>query len=422
MDIKLAQAPGEEDPQSQAQAAAAPIPPPIIKNTKPSGLKGPKGTAPRTSYSRVNTGAPPTMDAGSTSQKTMPPRGMMFLPSKTAHVEDAMAIMTERPTLQTMVQAAMEGTIDKVDIAKEATIQLAHQYGEEKVAAVQNAQLPTTQIVKLADALSYLAVKVAEGELGPGIGPGTGPGALEVSAPAAAGENIDAGEMGQAIPQDQPPMDPKLEDGALETNEDSMLPPQPVHPMGKVGMAQANMERLSKIGSEELDKATSAPLHLIRKFAEDVEELNKGKGNDTPPDASASEEDVPAQPAQVKMVASNAAATDYTKREAKAEPKKALDHILAEPALSKAHDKTLEKVLDHTEEAGVKISSAMAEDATRIASARALLSKLAADVDGEKKKKEKEKESASLSPQQSLSPGGMGGTQSAAMSGPALGL
>ena len=96
---------------------------------------------------------------------------------------------------------------------------------------------------------------------------------------------------------------------------------------------------------------------------------------DVPPEATASEEGVPALPgpaaSQRHMIDSNEAARDYTKRDAKAEPKERMGEVLDEPAQKKSTDAVLQNNLSNTTEAGVKISAAQA------VAARALLSKLA---------------------------------------------
>lgn len=103
-------------------------------------------------------------------------------------------------------------------------------------------------------------------------------------------------------------------------------------------------------------------------------------GPEPPHGASPSEEGVPSEPSDVqaqkrKMVSSNEAAINYTKRDAKGDPKSDVNQVLNEPALSESTDKVLSQALVHNDEAGSKISSA---DVTRIAGARAVLQKLAA--------------------------------------------
>jgi len=109
------------------------------------------------------------------------------------------------------------------------------------------------------------------------------------------------------------------------------------------------------------------------------------QGETPPPGASPSEEGVPSEPSDVNkqkaMVSSNQAAIDYTKAKAKADPKSDMGDVLKEPAQTKATDKTLSKVLDN--DGGAKIS----HDLTRVAAARAVLSKLAENTCAAKKEK-----------------------------------
>lgn len=63
---------------------------------------------------------------------------------------------------------------------------------------------------------------------------------------------------------------------------------------------------------------------------------------------------------------SNESAINMTKGQAKTQNKGALGEILAEPALSSAHDKTLDQSLDNTSSAGVKISAARASAAREL--------------------------------------------------------
>jgi uncharacterized protein (DUF2267 family) len=68
---------------------------------------------------------------------------------------------------------------------------------------------------------------------------------------------------------------------------------------------------------------------------------------------------------QDSMIADNNAAIDYTKREAKAEPKKDLKKVLDEPAQSKATDSKLKENLTATDQAGAKIATAAARELLR---------------------------------------------------------
>jgi hypothetical protein len=118
------------------------------------------------------------------------------------------------------------------------------------------------------------------------------------------------------------------------------------------------------------------------------------QGAAAPPGASPSGEQVPSEPsdvnAQKALISSNEAAINYTKQQAKADPKRDAGHVYDEPALSAAHDSVLQQAFDAASKAGVKISS----DLTRVAAAQALLRKYAEEAKEKKDdKKGKEKES-----------------------------
>lgn len=513
---KAAAAIGSATPDPEATSAASqPLPPPVVSNKPAPGQTGPRGLSPRTTYTRVNTGAPPVPDAGSSGQKSQSPRGLEFLPAKVAHKESSMSdtTMFQRPSLQDLVKEAMEGTVQKVDINLEAVRQL-HKLGasssiEKRASAPQ--LTPTDYITKLAGALDYLAKQAAEGTAE--IQPGKGPGALEVSQATSSGENIDAGQLGQAISADVPPKNPPMQSSgvakdpanAMQTNDEMMHGEQPVNPMGNEKTSALYHRNLQKLGfsispeghaydaevakavqganerallaarayeeeaphkasllgigagaaglpmrvaarnaayqaakhekgqnalnpfggyltptpaeaqlkpKREAEKTSSVyARNLVRlglsKLAEDAidpAQISAGpapaQGAQPPPGASASEEQVPPEPGDVNkqknLIDSNQAAIDYTKGEAKSDPKSDVNKVLNEPALSEAHDKTLAKALDSTQQAGVKIS----HDLTKTAAAQALLYKLAEEVCGEKnkdKKKEKQSQMAGLS-------------------------
>jgi hypothetical protein len=135
-------------------------------------------------------------------------------------------------------------------------------------------------------------------------------------------------------------------------------------------------------------KEGSAPIALIRKLAEDainpahIDSPASVNPAEPPPGASASEEGVPSEPGDVtsqkRMIASNQAAIDYTKREAKADPKKDVAQVVTEPPLSSTTDKVLEQAFDATGQAGVKISSAggLRKTAMQVSAQRVILDRL----------------------------------------------
>jgi outer membrane lipoprotein SlyB len=145
------------------------------------------------------------------------------------------------------------------------------------------------------------------------------------------------------------------------------------------------------------------------------------KGATAPSGATPSEEGVPSEPSDVNkqkaLIASNEAAINYTKGQAKADPKADMRDVVTEPAQSKATDPVLHRTLDHAAAAGPKIAA----DLTRSAAARALLMKLAEEQCAEKDEKAKGKKAPPFAKKEKESqldtPQGQSGFSSAGMGG-----
>ena len=337
--------------------------------------------------------------------------------------------MMQRPNLHELVKEAMEGTASKVDISAEAERQLANVgEGQVKTASSQagDASVPTEYALKLAGALDYMLKRAEEGTTS--IQPGKGPNTLDVLDVAASGPPIDVNQ-GQA--KTQIPMTPPMESSgvakdpsnAMATNDEMSHPEQPVDPMMNEGtkaahvLYQQNRAALGlqkqagwKGGGSSLLARNFTALGLYKQAEDAINSASVSAGKTetgaTPPEgASASEEQVPSEPSDVNsqkaMIASNQAAIDYTKRQAKADPKKDVGHVVDEPAMSASTDTTLNQAFEHTQQAGAKIASNM----MRTAAAQALLSKLAENAKVEAKSK-KEKNSMGLS-----TPAGQSGFQ-----------
>jgi len=403
-------------------AALAPLPAPAIENKPAPGQTGPRGMAPRTTYSRVNTGSPPVMDAGASPQKGGPNRGMESLPAKVAAQRGFMT-MKERPLLHDMVKAAMAGTTQRLSVNIEAEKQASARTGVKTASAPESVKghVPTELAIKLADALGYIQSQIIKEA---DLMPGQGPGALQVMQATSSETNIDAGDRGQATSKNQPPRSPALQaeqvqEGnagtGLETNDDMQHPEQPVEPIknektSSAKLASRNLERLMKVGA----KKTAAPVKLLRKLAEDA--INPAQisspanvdPSQPPPGAAPSGEEVPSEPSDVtsqkSMISSNESAINYTKGQAKANPKSDVAQVLTEPPLSSSTDKVLNEAFDNTGRAGVKISSAkqpMQKTAMKVYAQRAYLGKLlekAANADCAKEPVGKDKKSTGMAP------------------------
>lgn len=231
---------------------------------------------------------------------------------------------------------------------------------------------------------------------GTGVG---GASAIPVDVPGDGPSILDAGESGEATPAHVPDTTPGGEattptsaSNALETNKGMMMPPQPddllKQPGGDVHMgekvAQARERVMAKIAARHgtgMEPALQAKHQKLAqlKYAANAENpahiaagsmpvlqseggipspLSQGSevGSNTPrelaPNSGAG--------AGRELVSSNESAIDATKGQAKQQNKGTLSELLVEPAMSKAHDKVLDKSLENASTAGVKISAARA--------------------------------------------------------------
>jgi len=246
---------------------------------------------------------------------------------------------------------------------------------------------------KLASAIEYLnenwLSKVAVGEITPPtptgqpeakVGPGDGPGAFEtnVNSPT---PGVQSEAVGQAK-NDQVPMKPGSDTKTLgQTNPTTAMETTIETPPG--GSESWKDKDVLKQAAAALIKKTAAAKQVSRVF-------KLIKEADIPPQATEAEQGVPALPgpaaAQEKLIDSITSAINYTKRDAKAEPKERMGEVLDEPAQKKTTDTVLQNNLSNTDAAGTKISS------VKVAAARAYLKKVAeagCDSDASPEAKEK---------------------------------
>jgi len=199
---------------------------------------------------------------------------------------------------------------------------------------------------------------------------------------------IKGGKYAEATPTiGAPPGQPM---GGKKAPPNTPPPQKPITPdfSGMMGAPPEDIFSKLKEKKGSVNELDAATLHNLKalglsKQAEDAiapASISGGaapaQGATPPPGAAPSEEGIPPEPSDVdkqknKMLQSNQAAIDYTKKDAKGDPITDVNQVLNEPAMSAAHDKTLNKVLDHTQEAGAKISSAMSSAIRKIASGKA---------------------------------------------------
>jgi hypothetical protein len=297
-----------------------------------------------------------------------------------------------------------------------------------------NTKTSSALALKLASAIEYLNenfLKVAVGEITPPtpsgspeakVGPGEGETAIQTNLDSPT-PGVQSEAVGQATEKQQPPMKPGTDPASPgQTNTGTAMETTINDPPG--GNESWKDKDILKQSAALLQKRAAAakateikPAVEATKVAAPVKQVDRVLGimkklADVPPEATASEEGVPSLPgpaaSQRHMIDSNEAARDYTKRDAKAEPKERMGEVLDEPAQKKSTDAVLQNNLSNTSEAGVKISAAKA------VAARALLSKIAeegcaSDASPEAKAKAEKVRSIVESKQKEKEGQGMGG-------------
>lgn len=278
---------------------------------------------------------------------------------------------------------------DGSDVCKACALKKERQEGSEQPGAggAESGEEKTSSanIEKMAQALEYIAAnvgsitpdfqsvaglkKAAEGYPAPKQGPGSGPNTLDLNS---ATPGTQAEGTGQATGRSQPDRVPNATRKAqpttsptqLDNNKHLMEPGYPADgPLRQMGKS-ASIKNLLK--------------SAMRKTAEDALNPAQISGSqsglwETTYNATPSGEGTPSLPGeaagQERMVASNQAAINYTKRDAKAVPKKRMREVLREPAQSRSTDRVLHANLDNADKAGVKLSSVQ----VKTAAAKAML-------------------------------------------------
>lgn len=187
----------------------------------------------------------------------------------------------------------------------------------------------------------------------PDTGPGVGETALQTTdkTPTPGIQSTESGEARTGKPPMTPPMgtgaNPNSAPTALEENIDTLLPAYPAEGVMKQGGVTALYKHvmLRKAAAETDSVSILAPKTQTLTFPED-----QPSQMERPPEVTSQE----------RLIASNQAVIDATKREAKEVPKKRMGEVLTEPAQSSATDRVLDVNLgaDMVDEAGAKIASA----------------------------------------------------------------
>lgn len=345
-------------------STVAPVPQVEIGSSYAPGKRGPVGTAPRTNYSRANTGTPPLPDAGAAAQKSIDPMSAVGLP-KVAHLK---GMKMNRPNIADIVKMAMAQGVRSADITAEA---LRQTEGTTKQAAPE--AIDFEEMDKLAEALDF----IADDLLKESADVGHGAGALAVNDKQVSG-NLSLDDSGQAtkvVPMSEP-----LDKG-------NRVPTNMANPAGMKGR-----QEIAQAASAHAQEKKATVARLRQKLAEDaINPAQISGGKAVPPDTSASGQPG-GQPAggapqgATHLIGSNESAQNFTRRDAYAGRKTEMNSYLNEPMMSSAHDKVLKNVLSNGTE-----TSKFASPSVRTLAGQALLQKLAEKADEESAKAEQEK-------------------------------
>lgn len=325
--------------------------------------------------------------------------------------------VSPRVTIHDMIKAAAAGASQSAEVALEADryTPTSTVVTKQASAYADSDSIPTAYVDKLAEAMEFVVSEMEKDATA-----GEGPNALQVTEAPGGKNPFQPGNQGHATSANLPPKNPgtykpsETPTGPATALEDNThrkhASPSAAELRKAASKAPEKKEMCSGCGKEKdacsCSKTASATEtlggvdpRLIDLFLTTVKEaedaINPAKissGAAVPPETSASGE-AGGAPAGGKpqgatnLIASNDAAIKYTKGQAKAAPKADVRKYVTEPALSSAHDKTLNMAFSHTGQAGVKISS------IRASAARVLLEKMAAESEDEEAKKAKKKES-----------------------------
>lgn len=336
----------------------AAVPQTSILTSPAPGKRGPIGSAPRTNYSRVNTGMSSMGEPGGGGQSMQSPMGLNNLPKLAS--KDTNMDFTPRPTLQVLVkQATLSGlragwqdasaraggtlktAADMTEDEKRKKEEAAKKGKTEKDA---DCKMASADVEKLAAALYELA----EEEEKSAEGPGAGPGALHVTETAApAAISHDTGKARTQLPASTMGKGAPAQDPKTQMANDVNNPPGGSAP-----------QQTSLTGSGHKHASDGAAILRMLKQAEDAinpARISAGSASTTTlPTMETGERPAPV-PTGASLVSSNEAAENFTRGQAKAQERADLGKVLDEPALSTSTDKDLQNALAHN--SGSKVAS-----------------------------------------------------------------
>lgn len=221
-----------------------------------------------------------------------------------------------------------------------------------------------TQIVNNLNDINWESTKVAfpapkiVGKQPPGspqAGPGVGANTFQTDNQSPPGTGIQSEETGEAK-TGKPPVDPPMDTGAnpqsaanaMDDNIETPHSPYPDEGVMKQSSAVRSLYEkvmMKAAADSESPAKISAPKSQTLTLPEDQPSQMK-----RPPEVTSQE----------RLIASNQAVTDATRRQAKEVPKKRMGEVLSEPAQSRSTDKVLDANLgrDIVDKGGAKIAAA----------------------------------------------------------------
>jgi hypothetical protein len=371
---------------------------------------------------------------------------MMKLNSAKGNEVDMATAMGTRPLrLQDMLKTAMAQSATKVNASLEAARQM--DVSAEKTAEKVSGDVDHDYALKLASAIEYIAdelPKEASGMGGPyslhesKVEPGKGPGALHVMQAESSDKPIEPNGQGHVHSHQVHgggALQKSMPAGPATQLENTMDSPAGFHGKqetamsGGKGKTAAAIKGAFKKVAEDAEKKETEGMEAAKKGLEKAEKAHESEpenkkegsagnplvdymltktkvaedainpaqisaGAAVPPDTSASGEaggqpvgGAPQGPSS--LVGSNESARDYKRDQAYSPRKGELKQYFNEPALTMSTDKTLAEAFDHTSQAGTKFASAGVGTGTKVAAARAVLSKLAEEAEEKKSVKDK---------------------------------
>lgn len=336
------------------------------------GLKGPKGLAPRTNYSRVHTAPQQTPDAGASAQKSVAAPPVLAKVGSLREVTMARD-MVPGPSLQEMLESARTGAylgMHSTKLAAEAAEMLGKRKDEDdedEDKKKDKEKLSGAYVDKLAAAARFAIQQLQ----------------LEFAKQAEALAIHD--QAGGITPARSSTMDgpPVVPSGHAATKP----------PMGpaKEGTPEASAathnqtDYTARPGGEEVQQvpggAKQASLgEQLRAFAQHKVAADgmtggvagsAGSGGQTPERWDGSQAGPPAKDKD-KVPSDAAGVQAFKPRDGKETPKQEAAQLFDEPMMSRSTDGTLHNAFAHTEEAGAKVSHLV-----KRAAGKALLSRIA---------------------------------------------